>query len=134
MTHPDEPTQQPDTIEAEPASHEAAKYRVRLREVESDVEALTAQLAAAHKGLIDYQLASTGVKPDLFWAVTNPHDLLDDGGNLDATQVAAAITKARAVAIQPARQGGTAGLRSGSMPPQPAPNRFVDAFKPPTER
>jgi len=142
---------QPETVEPEqaaavpPASEhdpgepgrEAAKYRVRLREVESERDALVGTVEALQRSQLEQHIVAAGVKPAAVWANgTAVADLVGDDGQPDPTKIKAAIQSARdELGIAPkATPRGTTGLRSGSMGPQPAPNRFVDAFKPPNER
>ncbi|HIY42712.1 MAG TPA: hypothetical protein H9836_16515 [Candidatus Nocardiopsis merdipullorum] len=80
----DQLEQQPD----ETKNAEAAKYRRRLRETETDRDQLAAKLEDMQKDAIERLLSGTLAKPAGLWAAG--HDvasMLDDDGNIDADKV-----------------------------------------------
>lgn len=111
-------------------SHEAAKYRVRLRETEAEVARLTEALAGAQRGHIE-SLVGGALSAEAFWKLVDPAELLDDAGAVDPDRVRQATQKARQElgAVKPQGRGGLiSGAQSGA--PTKAPS-FADAFAPP---
>lgn len=115
------------TTDAHP-SHEAAKYRVRLRETEAEVQRLTTALAAAQRSQIE-SLVGSALNPETFWKLTDPAELLDDTGAVDPELVREAAQKVRQEigTVKPQGRGLVSGAQSGA--PAKAPS-FVDAFSP----
>jgi hypothetical protein len=118
-------------------SREAAKYRTRLREVESERDTLVGRVEALQRSQLEQHITAAGLKPQAVWANgTAVADLVGDDGQPDPVKIKAAVQAARdelGIAAKPSPRG-TAGLHSGAMGPQQPPNRFVDAFKPPGGR
>jgi hypothetical protein len=118
-------------------SREAAKYRTRLREVETERDALVGRVEALQRAQLEQHITAAGLKPQAVWATgTAVADLVGDDGQPDPAKIKAAVQAARdelGIAARPSPRG-TAGLHSGSMGPQQPPNRFVDAFKPSGKR
>lgn len=85
----------PDAAEVDDtkAGREAARYRRQLRETETVRDALAARLATLQTAEVE-RLATgpdgLAMGADL-WPATALADLLDDGGNVDASKVAAAV-------------------------------------------
>ncbi len=123
------------TDSAEPASHEARKYRTRLREVEAERDQLAATVDALRRAQIDQHIETMGVKAKAVWATgTQPADLLGEDGQPDRDKIKTAVAAARdELGIPAAKPKTTSGLHS-TFRPQPARNTFVDAFKPARER
>lgn len=97
VTDPDtapEDVDQPDAEqEQEPdnGNAEAAKWRRKLRDAEAERDALTEQLTAQHRAIIDWRATNAArgaVDPQLLDAAgIDITDLLDDNGHLDMTAV-----------------------------------------------
>lgn len=124
----DVPLDSEHTSDAHP-SHEAARYRVRLRETEAEVARLTTALAAAQRSQIE-SLVGSALNPETFWKLTDPADLLDDSGAVDPELVRAAARRVRQEigTVKPAGRGGfTSGAQSGAPARPPS---FADAFTP----
>jgi hypothetical protein len=118
--------------EHEAHSHEAAKYRLRLREVETERDQLAGRVEALQRSQLEQHISAAGLKPAAVWALgTQVADLLADDGQPDPEKITAAIATARdELGIAAKTPRGAAGLRSGSMGPQPLPPTFVEAFTP----
>jgi hypothetical protein len=72
------------------ARQQAAKYRARLRETETERDALRDQLDAQRRAVINWRATTTagGVDPALLDAAgINVAELIDDAGNLDMAAV-----------------------------------------------
>lgn len=130
-TQPEALENNPETTETpdEHTGREAAKYRRRLRETESALEAAQGALEAAQRALVDNITTANGVRPAGLWAVgTQLADLLDEHGNVDPAKVREAADAAAA----------TLGLSRAPRPDpnqgrSPAANRndpWVEAFTP----
>lgn len=110
---------------------EAAKWRRRLRESQSELKSVTEQLDAVQRQQAEALIAASGVKPQAVWAVTELAGVLDDDGSVSAEKVAEAVTAAR-------EKFGIARPAKGSIVPgvgnQPAGNpridRWQEAFSP----
>lgn len=104
QTEPEPGNQDPDQTPADttpgedaPAvspNAEAARYRSRLRETETERDTLQARLETMQRAEVE-RLAARLVEPSAIWAggVTLA-DLLDDDGNLDPAKATAAIDQA----------------------------------------
>lgn len=87
----DEPDAQDDR-----QSRDAAKYRRRLRETESERDTLAAQVEALQRAAIEAQAANEAIKPAALWASgVQLAELLTDNGTVDTEKVMAACTTAR---------------------------------------
>ena len=88
-----EPTTQPTTSTP---NHEAAKYRVKLRETETERDVLVAAVTTLRRAEVE-RLATDGrVLPAAFWLAGNDvADLLTESGAVDPEKVNAAITATR---------------------------------------
>lgn len=100
---PDEPNTEPapevDDTEADDPNEgrEAAKYRRRLRDTETERDGLRTQLEDAHRTLIEGIASTAGrlQKPAVLWASGVIVDaLLDEHGNVDPERVLAACERA----------------------------------------
>lgn len=78
----------PDTGDSANPNREAAKYRTRLREVESERDALATQLEASQRSIVDDLVSRHGYTSDLFWSGgTELPALLNEDGTVDANTV-----------------------------------------------
>jgi hypothetical protein len=102
---PVEPVEEPDTAEQPPADdaeaggetphREAAKYRTRLREVETERDGLSAQLDAMRRAEV-VRVAGDGLARGddlLTYRGDDVAPYLGDDGTVDAEKVAAAVTE-----------------------------------------
>ncbi|MCV7380261.1 hypothetical protein H7K38_16580 [Mycobacterium alsense] len=115
------------------ANHEAAKWRTKLRESESQNTAIATRLENMQRAAIDTHVTALGMKPAALWASgAKLEDLLDDTGVPDAAKVAQAAQAAKEtlgiVAVKPSKPVGS--LRSGASAPTPKGNKWVEAFGP----
>ena len=74
---------------------EAARYRRRLRDTETERDALREQVAGFQRREVESLAASCGVRAGAIWAVAALGDLLGDDGSVDAARVASAVDAAR---------------------------------------
>lgn len=127
--------EQPDTTadnDEENPNHEAAKWRKKLRETETQRDGLATQLANMQRAAIDHQVTTMGLKPAALWASgAKLEELLDDTGVPDPTKVQQAAQIAQdtlgVIAYKPAPRS----LQSGaSAPPRHTPDPWIDAFSP----
>lgn len=130
---PEKGAEQPDEVEAEPsnpaatkARKDAAKYRERLRETETERDTmkatLTGQLEALQRQMIDQHATSNGIKPAAFWAAgTTLSDLLNEDGTVNVEAVAGSAASAKEL-LGVARFAGVADQgahRKHSQTPEP---------------
>ena len=105
---------------------EAAKWRRKLRDTQSELKAVTAQLDAVQRQQAEALIAASGVKPQAVWAVTELAGVLDDDGSVSAEKVSEAVAAAR-------EKFGIAKLSKGNVVPgvgnQPAGNPRVDRWQ-----
>jgi hypothetical protein len=115
------------------ARKDAAKYRARLRETETERDQLRDQLAAQRRAIVDWRAAAThgGVDSALLDAGGIDIDsLLDDAGQLDMTAIdefidATAKRFKIARGFTPNRAQGQAG-NGGDVAPKPS---LADVFR-----
>ena len=70
---------------------EAAKYRIKLREVEAERDALTARLEAAQRANVSQVVGSRVQDVSDFWEHTELASVLDDDGNVSTEAITAAV-------------------------------------------
>lgn len=99
---------------------EAAKYRRRLRETETERDALKATVEAMQRAEAERLVAGQLAKPSALWASgAVVGDLLNDDGTVDPEKVTAAATTARdTLGLAAARPAGYVA-REGTNPPPP---------------
>ena len=86
----------PDDAAPENPNHEAARYRVKLREAETERDELATRLANMQRSQVDSHITAMGIKPAAVWASgVELADLLDENGVPDEKAIADAITVAR---------------------------------------
>jgi hypothetical protein len=108
---------------------EGGKYRARLREAETERDALRDQLGALHDGLVNDALAAAGLDRRLFDAAGNTvADFIADDGRIDSAKLKGAIDSARAefkvaTGFAPNRAQGMGGT------PPPTKPSLSDAFR-----
>jgi hypothetical protein len=113
----------------ETPNREAAKYRTRLRALESENVTLTLQVAALQRAQIGAQVADAGLRPDAVFKTSELETMLDpDTGAVDPGKVAAAIKFARS-ALGIEVHGGLRGLPEGNNPTTRGGDAFTNAFR-----
>jgi hypothetical protein len=135
----DDPGEPGDTDQPDPdrdnANREAARYRRKLRETESQRDQLAARLEVLQRAEVERQAANTLADPaDVWVAGTNLTDLLGEDGNIDPDKVQTTLnelTQARPHWKRPQRRPATLnGQRSGaSGSPLPATTSWATALK-----
>lgn len=71
---------------------EAAKYRARLRDAETERDGLRTQLDTIRRGEVERLAAATVARPDAIWkAGIELADMLDDNGTVDPGKVTEAV-------------------------------------------
>lgn len=130
---PDADAQTEDTSEPpEGGNSEAAKYRRRLRDTETERDTLRGQVEALQRAEVE-RLAGHLTQPSAIWAAgVELSDVLDDSGAVNADKVATAVTEAAetlglARAPRTPRPDPTQGGQGGTGPTGPT---FADAFGP----
>jgi hypothetical protein len=115
-------------------NREAAKYRRRLRATEAERDALRDRLNVLQRSEVERLVADRLRDPSDIWRDgAQIADVLDDGGNVDATKVTAlagAVLKAHqhwAADTTPVRKYGP---RSGASVPGRRRDQFTAAFAP----
>lgn len=126
-----------EATETESGNREAARYRTRLREVETERDGLVEQLASMRRAEVERLASDHLAKPAALWAAgVELTDLLDEAGSVDPQKVAAAAEAARnSLGLA---QPGTSKIaappgRSVDHGLRPGP-KFADAFKHPRLR
>lgn len=116
-------------------NHEAAKWRTKLRDAESQNTALAAQLENMQRAAIDTQVTAFGIKPAAFWASgAELADLLNNAGVPEPEKVQKAAAAARdalgLMVNRPRPKPRLGELRSGAMANAPKRDKWVEAFGP----
>lgn len=133
----------PEVSESEPAAtspnQEAAKYRVRLREVEAERDLLANRLQAAQERIVTTEAAKHFADPADLWSTTKLADLLNESNSVDADKLDAAIDaalEAKPHWRKPASvTESTSTVRSNGRVEAGRPEpTFADAFRPPDAR
>ena len=107
---------------------EAAKYRVRVRALETENTSLAAQVAALQRAQIAAQAADAGLRADAIWLTAELETMLSDSGAVDTDKVAAAIKFARnSLGIEV--HGGLRGIPEGGNPSSRGGDAFTNAFR-----
>ncbi len=130
---PDADAQTEDTSEPpEGGNSEAAKYRRRLRDTETERDTLRGQVEALQRAEVE-RLAGHLTQPSAIWAAgVELSDVLDDSGAVNADKVNAAVTEA-AEALGLARATRTPRpdpSQGGANSAGPISPKFSDAFSP----
>jgi len=90
----DKPATAPQTEQPHGDGHEAAKYRRRLREAETERDALSGRVEAMQKREVERLAATDLAAPADMWLTgTTLADMLDDNGDVDAAKVTDAIQR-----------------------------------------
>ncbi|BBX56961.1 hypothetical protein TM48_01445 [Mycobacterium shottsii] len=114
-------------------NREAARHRAARREAEAQTTAVTAQLEAMQRSVVDDQVKRLDMKPEAFWAVNTLADVLGETGLPDPAKVeqAAASAREKLGIIKLTAEQRFAGLRSGAMAVSPPRKTgFAEAFSP----
>lgn len=115
-------------------SREAAKYRKRLRDAESERDNLAATVESMRKAEVERLAAGKLGKPDAIWQ-TDVHvaDMLTEDGQVSAEAVATACDKAVSDfgLAEPTPSVGAYVPEAGIVPDNPLnTEQFSDAFRP----
>lgn len=128
----DGPTDAPEAQDEPKAGNpEAAGYRRRLRDTESERDGLASRVEALQRSIADREIeARHGIKPAALWASgTELADVLDDDGQLDTDKLDAAVATAKETLGIPKRRTGPRAPREGNTPQMSEPkNDWADAF------
>jgi hypothetical protein len=119
---------EPTDPDSESPNAEAAKYRTRLRDAESERDALAERVTALQLSRAEDLITRARLKPAAVFAVTTLADLLDESGAVSPEKVAAAVTAAKTTL------GIDSGLRvpaEGRNPAAASRGTFAAAFTPP---
>lgn len=97
---------------------EAAKYRRRLRETETERDALNVRVEKMQRADVERLTEASRLKGAAFWAAgTKLSDVLDDDGNVDGQKVAQAIIAAReTLGVPDPILNGNRAPREGAYP------------------
>lgn len=110
---------------------EAAKYRRRLRETETERDELRATVESLQRQIVDDTVSRTGVPSKAFWSATELATLLDDNGTVNreaVTQTAENVRQEYSIARLPAPNPAQGSSASG--PPKPsAQDEWKQAFR-----
>ena len=123
----------PDTDDTETTGNpnkEAAKYRRQLRDVEAERDALTGQVEAMQRAMIESEVARAGYKPAAFWSrdENTADQFFTDDGTLDTDALSEAITTtARELGLTNGR-GPVAPREGGTSRPR-ATKSWDSAFR-----
>ena len=122
---------EPEHTEPDNPNHEAAKWRIRLRDTEAERDRLTATLTAVQRGQVESVAIGHGITAEALWASgADLKDLLDADGHPDPNAIATAVRDTREKFGIIPKPASVSGLRSGAAPPQPPANHWRDAFGP----
>lgn len=119
--------------EATSPNKEAAKYRRRLRETETERDTLRGRIEAMQRAEVERLTTDAGIKPAALWASgADLSALLTEEGTVDPAKVTEAVGTARdALGIVDQRVSRNHVRREGYTPNASPGNTWVDAFKGP---
>lgn len=109
------------------AAREAARYRVRAKEAEGQVETLTAQVQTLQRQIVETHL--DGLDAGAFWKLHGDQldGLLDEDGRIDPDAVASTVSELRdSYGLH--RPRGPIVPDAGKQPERSMSRGFVDAF------
>lgn len=131
----EDPTTAPATNEAPPeegtgTGNEAAKYRRRLRDTETERDGLRGQVETLQRAEVERIAADKIMVPGGLWAGgTDLGDMLDDAGNVDREKVLAAVEGARSeLGLEGNKRMGNYVPGEGSIPAPPRSGGFEDSL------
>lgn len=132
----DEPGGSTATTSKEPAEKdgpnaEAARYRRRLREAETERDALKEKVTALQRAQLEAAAADQGLKPEALWAAgVELGELVNDDGTIDPAKAASAVRAAGdKLGVWEARK--KLFVPSEGRSPRPSQgNGFTEAFRP----
>lgn len=127
---PDDAEQE--TEPEESGNAEAAKYRRRLRDTETQLAEANQRIEALQRQQVDALIEAAGVKPAAVWTVAQLDTLLTEEGTVSVEAVTAAIDEARnTLGITPIGKGnvvpGIGNQPANSLEPK---DTWTEAFKP----
>lgn len=110
---------------------EAAKYRRRLRETETERDTLRTQVEALQRAAVEQVAGKHLHKPAGLWASgVTPAELVDDNGNVDPEKVqAAARAAAESLGLARAAGGNHVPREGYTTSAKPRGSRFEDALR-----
>lgn len=130
------PDDAPEAIGTEGKSNrEAAKWRTKFRDAETQIAAMTEQVTTLQRQLVDQAIAKRIADPSDFWTQATVANLLAEDGTLDPALIDAKVAEVlaakphwmkRASAAAPTSDVGTGKISNDE------PKSFIDAFKPRT--
>lgn len=128
------PDDAPETVGTEGKSNrEAAKWRTKFRDAETQIAAMTEQVTALQHQLVNQAITKRIADPSDFWTQADVTDLLAEDGTLDPALIDAKVAEVlaakphwmkRASAAAPTSDVGTGKISNDE------PKSFIDAFKP----
>ncbi|OYO07887.1 hypothetical protein CGZ94_20680 [Enemella evansiae] len=120
----------PDQAEKDGPNAEAAKYRRRLREAETERDQLKDQVAALQRSAIEAVAVEMKLKPEALWAAgVDLAELVCDDGTIDRAKTTVAIeTAGDKLGVWEARKKVTVP-REGASPNPPRLDPFTAAFR-----
>lgn len=115
-------------------NREAAGYRVRLRETETERDQLRAQVDELLRARVEQIAGEIVLKPAALWkAGLDVAELLDDRGRVD-TQKAEHAIRVLAGELGLSARGNRTAQPPGQPAEEEALDRLTDAFRPPNKR
>lgn len=115
----------------ETPNREAAKYRVRVRALETENVALAAQIEVLQRAQVGALVTGAGMKADAVWKTSELSSMLDEFGVVDPAKVSAAVQFARDT-LGITRHDGLRHVPEGGNPSSPGGSSFTNAFAKPT--
>lgn len=123
--------QDDDERQADGPGREAARYRRRLREAETERDGLAAQVQALQRTVVTRVIEDTGMKAAaVFATVDDVAMLLGEDGQPDQAKILSAIEQAReqfGITGRPSFRIG--GMSSGATGSKPTAATWADAFR-----
>lgn len=115
----------------ENVSKREARYRIQLRETESERDALRANVEALQRAEVERIAGQKIHKPAALWSTDiNLSDLLDDNGVVDPLKVGNAVdTATESLGLAPKRPAGYVGSEGRVVGQPSAPDPWKAAFE-----
>ncbi|MCX2929268.1 hypothetical protein ORI20_03205 [Mycobacterium sp. CVI_P3] len=110
---------------------EAARWRKKLRETESQLETMAARVETLQRQQVDAQVSAAGVKPQAVYSVADLADLVGEDGSVDTEKVTEAVAKAKEqLGIGISKGSLVPGVGQRPEKPPQAENPWTTAFRP----
>ena len=133
-TETEAPEETPEVGSDGKTSREAAKWRTKFRDAETQIAAMTEHVTTLQRQLVDQAIAKRITDPSDFWTQANIADLLADDGTLDPDRIDAKIAEVLAAKPHWTKRASAAApttdVGSGFSTGKEEPKSFIDAFKP----